>query len=163
MRTQPGLRRRPCRRQRRGGAGLRGVTFLSRLGYTVEKRTSEEIILKKEREENGKKTTSKFEILETIPFSSEDQLTGMFVKERTDEGATYNRLLLKGSPASIKKLVTDTTMNDFAAGGLQTICFAEAELTEKEWTELVLFVGDTTYRRDQNSTKVNQVSGKVFY
>ena len=114
----------------------------------MTERSSKEIKLSKGETEREKPTT--FEIIEVIPFSPEENLTGMFVCENE----TYNRLLLKGTPESIKTIVKKGGIADFNPKGLQTVVFAEAKLDEKKWNELKLHVNANQYRREQNSTKV---------
>ena len=132
-----------------------------RLGYTVEERKGNKMKLRREHNSGpliGQTTSSQIEILETIPFSPEGKMTGMFVSEQlADSSPPARRLLLQGPPASVKQLVkAETTMHDFTPGGHRTVWFAEARLSEKEWSELEHFVADKAYTRLLNSTKVRQ-------
>ena len=122
----------------------------------MEQRTSKEIKLKKELE-NGQFEKRHFEILETIPFSPEDNMTGMYVQE-TGQGmkAAVNRLFLKGTKHAFEKVVKENPVPDFTARGLTTVFFAEAKLSNEKWEELKEFVSDINYRRDKNSEKVRQ-------
>ena len=128
-------------------------SFNFRLGYYVEQRSSKEIKLRKELPSGDK--VSKFEILEMIPFSPEDDMTGMYVQE-TDGDEAVNRLFLKGTKEAFEKMGKEITVTDFTARGLNTIFFASATLSNKEWSELEYFVGDNNYRRDKNSEKVKK-------
>ena len=128
--------------------------FFSRLGYYVEQRTSKEIKLKKELE-GGKEERRHFEILEMIPFSPEDNMTGMYVQE-TGGRRAVNRLFLKGTKEAFEKVVNNNPVPDFRARGLKTVFFAEAKLSNEKWEELIDLVEDIDYRRDKNSEKVRR-------
>ena len=137
------------------------INFCFSLGYFVEQRTSKEIVLKKELI-SGEFEKRHFEILEMIPFSPEDNMTGMYVQETGKGTTTVNRLFLKGTKEAFEFLkgtkeakdVKENPVPDFAAHGLKTVFFAEAKLDNKKWEELVELVDDINYRRDKNSEKV---------
>ena len=126
-----------------------------RLGFYVDQRTSKEIRLKKELR-GGKLEKRHFEILEMIPFSPEDNMTGMFVQETGEGIAAVNRLFLKGTKEAFEFL--ENPVPDFTARGLKTVFFAEAKLSNAKWEELREFVDDINYRRDKNSEKVRRQS-----
>ena len=123
----------------------------------MEQRTSKEIKLKKELE-NGQFEKRHFEILETIPFSPEDNMTGMYVQETGQGigGKAVNRLFLKGTKEAFEKVVNNNPVPDFRARGLKTVFFAEAKLSNEKWEELIDLVEDIDYRRDKNSEKVRR-------
>ena len=127
--------------------------FVFRLGYYVEQRTSKEIKLKKELA-NGNFEQRHFEILEMIPFSSEDNMTGMYVQETAQGMKAVNRLFLKGTKGAFEGVVDENPVPDFSARGLTTVFFAEAKLSDEKWEELQEFVSKNNYRRDKNSEKV---------
>ena len=131
--------------------------FYSRLGYYVEQRTSKEIKLRKELK-GGKLARRHFEILEMIPFSPEDNMTGMYVQETGQGigGKAVNRLFLKGTKEAFEKVVKNNPVPDYRAMGLKTVFFAEAKLSNEKWDELIDLVEDIDYRRDKNSEKVRQ-------
>ena len=74
------------------------VNAAKSMGYMLEKKSQKEIIL------NVEKNLSSYEIIETIPFSTDSDLMGMYIKDISN-AEQNSKLVIKGSPDSIKRFL----------------------------------------------------------
>ena len=155
------------------------IVAAEKLGCIVQKKSSKVIII------NIKQTIKSFEIIETIPFSSDSDLMGMYVKEVSGSDDSC-RLILKGCPESMKRYLQSrqtagmfgsirdslqqgvdklkTIMNtneesiqDFSARGYQTRWFAEGILNENEASALTNYLESKEFKRQENTNKKLQM------
>eukprot|EP00092_Neocalanus_flemingeri_P014276 GFUD01015397.1.p1 GENE.GFUD01015397.1~~GFUD01015397.1.p1 ORF type:complete len:1122 (+),score=237.76 GFUD01015397.1:136-3501(+) len=158
------------------------VDAARRMGYALEKKSSKIIMLQ------AKDKSTSYEILETIPFSTNSDLSGMYIKEKT-ELRDIPRLVIKGSPESVKKFLhsrkgssasilksvqkgvsklktlmttNEEKIQDFSARGYQTVWFAEGVLDEKEHSALVRYLESSEYRKLENSERKLQMLTEVL-